>query len=66
MIKPLYINPEKEKDLLAFLEQHGTKRAINMLFDLYRHFDRFERIDTKPKPTVLSGFNFEDDFIANF
>lgn len=66
MIKPLYINPEKEKDLLAFLEQYGTKRAVNMLFDFYRHLDRFQEIGSKPKPTVSSSFNFEDDFIANF
>jgi hypothetical protein len=44
MIKSFRINPEKERELYEFIQEHGTKKAINKLWEFYQNNKDLDQI----------------------
>ncbi len=81
VMKPIRLNPDKEKELYEFIQERGPKPAVRFLFEFYKNnknivdniVDKLKQeIDFSKPKTVLqakeigSEFNFKDDFINNF
>lgn len=70
ILKPISVNPTKEKALFEFLETHGTKKAVVKLFDFYQNnqdimqniLDKLNNINvTKIQSKKLNDFVIDDE-----